>query len=213
MGKKARILIEEVLQIIIVILALLLLFWGAKIVYERYKVDEASESAKTLSSQLQAKIQAFQESKINTLKITIQGINSESPWYLTGWDKTKNPRPDKCFLESCICISPEATLESCQANGFDRKIKTEKIMIKTTTAKRVMESQQTYEGKSILTPTNKYIECVILNQIAVKNKIYELQLEKKEGELIIAAYDEEYINNKDNIVDKASLSNKQFASC
>lgn len=214
MNKKAKILTEDVLQTIIVVIALLLIFWGTKTIYDRYKVDEASESAKTLASQLQAKIQAFQESEINTLKITLQGINSEAPWYISGWDRTKNPRPDKCFLDSCICISPEATPESCQSSkGFDRKIIIDKITVKTITAKEVKEMQPTDEGKSTLSPTGDYIECIFPNQIAVKNKIYEFQLEKKENELIITNYDEEYINNKDSIINKTSLSIKQFANC
>ena len=128
-NRKATFLIKEGVMIIVAILIGFLLFVGVSKVWGNISENEASESAKDVADVLEAKINAFLESDEKSINTTIQGVNSENIWYLTGWDRTKTERPSKCFLNNCICISPEGTSDSCQEKGFHRVINVDKLVV------------------------------------------------------------------------------------
>ena len=66
---------------------------------EKAKEVISEESAKDMLDVIEGKIKLLDEGE--TGKYMIRGIDG---WFLSGWSGDNKERPEKCFLESCICV-------------------------------------------------------------------------------------------------------------
>jgi len=101
MKKRGEITITSALSLILGVLALIILFSAGSKVYANY-VDQESENAKSAMDSLEGKIDALKSGDEN-VEILFRGIKG---WDLIGWSAKEEGRPDKCALESCICMCP-----------------------------------------------------------------------------------------------------------
>ncbi len=99
--KKGDANINQLLSIIIAVLGLALITYGIYSLY-RAGVDSESTNAKNVLEKVVNKINALNDGDASTT--LVQGFKGSEKWYLIGWGKEDYTRPDKCFLNSCICI-------------------------------------------------------------------------------------------------------------
>lgn len=133
---KKGILLTNAVSAVIAVLGIIALFWG---IYQLYTIDTTSDEQKAAQHLLDivmAKVDALQNEQSTTA--SIQSFSSNGNWYLTGWDKTKTARPDKCFFENCICIcKSDKPLDVgkdgsyCQKQGYCRKVKDDLVYVST----------------------------------------------------------------------------------
>jgi hypothetical protein len=69
------------------------------------------------------KIEALQDGESN--EFLIRGVEE---WYLVGFEKSQQ-RPDKCFLESCICVCKNP--RDCQEKGICKPVERENVEVFT----------------------------------------------------------------------------------
>lgn len=126
MDKRGDITLENALPFIIAVLGLVLLMFFIGRIFFEVTVDGSQNVTRTLDS-LEGKIGALEDGEIG--RFPIQGAED---WYLLGWSKTEEGRPDKCFFESCLCICPknyENPSGSCQSKGFCRELGFEDVRV------------------------------------------------------------------------------------
>jgi hypothetical protein len=135
-SRKASILPENTLAVLIAVIGLALIFTAAWTLYKSVMQDNEVESAQNLVNLVQAKALALENNEKTTF--VIQGIpNKKEPWYLTGWGKTDSVqiKPEKCFFDSCICVckgaNPNNRKDDCQNQGFCRKIEKNSVRVST----------------------------------------------------------------------------------
>jgi len=128
MKNKKGDLMNNVLGVIIAVIGLSLLAYGAYKIYQVVVSSESEDAKKTITI-IESKINALKEGE--TGKFPIRGVKD---WYLIGWSGNEVDRPDKCFLNSCMCICPMSKesgsgdfpfakiSKTCQEGGFCRKI-------------------------------------------------------------------------------------------
>lgn len=117
-------LTQNVLSLIIAALGIALLVFAAYKLY-RANVENEEENATKLLNSLDEKIKNLKDGEIG--RFPIRGVNG---WYLTGWGKDEQGRPDKCFFNSCVCVCKSGGInekDSCQKNGICRDLKYDKV--------------------------------------------------------------------------------------
>ena len=120
MKKKGDFNINELLSIIVAVLGLLLLIYGG---YRLYQISSSNEleSAQNILDRITEKIDSLEEGESSAL--LIQGFDEGDKWYLVGWGKSEEGRPDKCFFDTCICMCKEGINgEDCQKSGVCNKV-------------------------------------------------------------------------------------------
>jgi len=148
MKEKRGILIKNVLVGIIAVLGLVLLFYGASKLYASI-VDEDAENAKQVLNVIEAKVNALEDGQSNVFNI--RGIEG---WSLVGWGKKEfgldgreEPKPDKCYFDSCICICKTLDesildnkdyIENCQ-KGFCRKFDVDRAVVSTSDSESMIK--------------------------------------------------------------------------
>ncbi|MBI5804358.1 hypothetical protein HY450_03880 [Candidatus Pacearchaeota archaeon] len=129
-NKKANILEENTLSTIIAVIGILLILFVIYKVYIKINEDSEINKARTFVQSLSEKINAV---KINSQEnITLTGFSAEKTWYILAFDKNQLDKPDKCLFDSCVCVCPGVSTETCQKQGLCESVETEKITIKTT---------------------------------------------------------------------------------
>jgi len=126
LNKKAQeqtFLSNNALGIIIAVIGLTLLLYGAIKLYNLAQSDE-DLSVKGIADSLELKFNALP----NPIKTTtqIQGFRTEKEWAIWGWGRGDRDGPQKCFFSSCICICPDG---ECQRKGFCRDVNEEIVKI------------------------------------------------------------------------------------
>ena len=167
-NKKADFLVDNALSIIIAVIGIGLLIFGAVRLYQ-VGVSGESESAKELASVLEEKINRIESGQ--TAMITIRGPGEKTEWYLTGWSKDDPYNFGRCFPDSCICVCGgslgssggigqrnlgqvrENQINECRENGFCRKFDQE-VVVKTIRDETLNDRLTTYEDPFIKLPSN-----------------------------------------------------------
>jgi len=186
MRNKKGDLMNNVLGVIIAVIGLSLLAYGAYKVYQNV-VNSEEQKAKAIIDSIEGKMNALNDGQIG--KFAIQGIKD---WYITGWSKTETGRPDKCALESCICICPQSTefgsgdfdwskeKTTCQDKGFCRKTENHVAVISSGDVAIVADIFG-LELKEI--ELSKYKD--VRPKIILPSNLVEISIEKKKDDVII----------------------------
>lgn len=128
----------EVLSLIIGIVILLILGYGASKLFSP-SISQEEKNAQNLADILKSKIDAYEIGQTN--KFLLQGFDQADgeQWIITGWSYGEAGRPDKCSLESCVCICPQNApndrshiSSSCQEKGFCRLFGNSAVSVKRT---------------------------------------------------------------------------------
>ena len=124
---------EEVPRIILAVLVVSIIIYGAYLLYSSYGNQE-NQKAKTFIDSLEGKINALEDGENNEFT-----FRTAKGWTLTSYSKQDANVPDKCFGKGCICIcnmdcsglscSKESILDSCQATGYCRKINVDNVKV------------------------------------------------------------------------------------
>ncbi len=117
MRNKKGDLVKNTLSIVIAVIGLTIFIFGVSRLYEANKNNERAQMKKVLDNILE-KAEALKEGE--SVTFPLQGFSKEGGKYLVGWgsDSEDYLKPEKCFLESCLCVCPEAFPESCQKKGI-----------------------------------------------------------------------------------------------
>ena len=140
-GKKGD-LKDEVPMIIIAVIGIALLIFGVIRLYDFVK-NQDTENAKKTINYVEEQIKALSANG-QVSEITFSGFKSSSNWAIIGWSKTNPYRPEKCLMNSCICICPdlrragdalpfkvpESNEVLCQKNGFCREFEQERVFVR-----------------------------------------------------------------------------------
>ncbi len=131
MRNKKGDLVKNTLSIVIAVIGLGIFIFGVARLYEANKNNER-EQAKNVLDGILGKIDALPEGSEATFPA--QGFSKGKEWYLVGWSMDEIGSPDKCILNSCICICPRgdanrlidsnriAQSKSCQEGGICRPV-------------------------------------------------------------------------------------------
>ncbi|MEK6928474.1 MAG: hypothetical protein AABW65_00775 [Nanoarchaeota archaeon] len=124
-------LLGHTTSIIIAVIGLLLLGAGIYKMYGIFKGED--ENMKKTIDSIEGKIKRLEDGDKG--KFLVRGNNK---WYVTGWSAEEKGKPDKCYLNSCICIckgnifaGDALSGESCQKKGFCRIFEEKKVIVKS----------------------------------------------------------------------------------
>lgn len=124
-SKKAD-LLNNVLTTIIAVIGLAIIFFAAWKLYSVY-VSQDEKNAQTIANVIEARVNALGD--YQTGNVVIRGLPD---WFIGGWGKNDAPRPDACYLKSCICVckgtvtaadvkdNTGAAARYCNAKGYCR---------------------------------------------------------------------------------------------
>jgi hypothetical protein len=142
------ILEQETPKVIIAVLVLLLfIFLGYGMI--NLFGGTSDIQAKELADSLESKIDALDEG------ISYLNFIGKEDWVLTGWGRSDEARPSKCYFYSCLCVCPktkEEISESCQMNGICRRFNTPNIMIGSdySDGKIKLNSQNLFDNANLI---------------------------------------------------------------
>jgi hypothetical protein len=102
------------LGMIIAVIAIVgLVFLGVRL-YNVF-VEQEDKNAQAFIDGLNAKIENLENGENNTF--ALRGVGN---WVFVAFDFKDKTRPDKCFLNSCVCVCKDSS-ENCQEQGFCRQ--------------------------------------------------------------------------------------------
>lgn len=103
-GEEGSFGVNETLSIIVTVIGLLLLMFGAWKIYDATR-DQEAKNAENILGDILRKVDSLDVGQANEFNIRgLQyGPDSSEAWALVGFGKDKVNRPDKCFFESCLC--------------------------------------------------------------------------------------------------------------
>lgn len=154
-------------KIILAIAALLILWFGTKELFAITAEKNDLKNAESLTQILEGKVNAFLDSEFQEATIDINGFNPE--WFITGWGKNSPSRPEKCFFDTCICISDGKSATKCDSSPLPpAKINAENIEIKTYVFSKYGAAK-----------------CYQYNSISLPKKLFNIYLTKKDSSLSI----------------------------
>jgi len=159
MNKKG-ILEKNSVELIVAVLAILtLVIFAAVQLYKVFSNSEAENARKTLNI-IEGKINALKEGQSNTF--LIQGFKGAENWFIAGWSKNDNVKPDKCFDISCLCV--------CKGDPVGG-VQTQKSLGKLTSAPK--EISDAFESKvfELCSNTASFCKKVDLKEIKVEKSI------------------------------------------
>ena len=119
-------LVKETLEIILFVVGAVLLVFAVFKVYSNVKETQFESAGNSLEGLIK-RAENTKEGEVNSF--VMQGLKG---WFLIGWSKNDNTRPDKCFFESCICIcngDVSDAKKSCQEKGICKEVKKENVFI------------------------------------------------------------------------------------
>jgi hypothetical protein len=183
MKSKKALLVTNTLSIIIAVIGIMLIFYGAYKLYDNV-VNSDNKSAQELLDIIEAKTNALETEE--PFEFAIRGFNEE--WYLTGWGKEDSDRPEKCFFDSCVCV---CTGEDCQTKGICLPIDQSEVKILSFD---VVKSQA--EGSA----GGSYVETIPEKQIKLPKTLFQIEITKTEDSLKIFQFSDLYKQNEGNII-------------
>ncbi len=186
--KRAELTLNNALSLIIAVGGIALLIYAGVLLSSLYLTDENKNAQATLDY-LEGKIKALEDGQKG--EFLIQGFKTEGKWYLVGFSKDEN-RPDKCFLNSCLCICKgSGDKESCQINGFCREVDKENVLASSIISELVYGDYSAGTGAA----PGKKLENRPVNYIEISNVLTYVGIEKKENSLLIEALEKKEYNN------------------
>jgi hypothetical protein len=91
-------LMNNVLTVIIAVVGMAILLFAAVKLYSVYANSEAANAKRTANT-VQGKIDIIDPGE--TANFAVRGGDN---WFLSGWDRNDNTRPERCYFYSCICV-------------------------------------------------------------------------------------------------------------
>ncbi|MDO8508888.1 MAG: hypothetical protein Q7S27_04355 [Nanoarchaeota archaeon] len=133
-SKKGEMTANEIASTILAVVILLGLTVVLVMLYKSYNEGERTSADKLLNIIVE-RVEDAEEGEVEGF--TIRGLKD---WYLVGWNKKDGAdiKPDKCFLESCICICKdlpvsgnlkEQNAKVCNDNGICKNLKEDEVII------------------------------------------------------------------------------------
>ncbi len=179
-------------KIAIAAIIVVVIFYGFYRLYDAYSISAESKKAETLIDNIEGKILLLNEGESN--EFPFQGVNN---WYLIGWNSSESGRPDKCFLNSCICICPnlpdydskEESAESCQERGFCRKVDFDKVEVFTSLTYTTGVPAGGFESPFCINFKNK-----ALNKLYIGNSVIENDFSRKEEKSTLFIFRKEHVS-------------------
>jgi hypothetical protein len=171
-------LTDNTIGIIVAVLGIALL---GVAVFQLYGVlsNQEEKSAQRTIDLIESKINALEEGQ--EAKVLIQGFDGSEDWSVVGWsfDEPLDEKPEKCSLESCICICNKVAgitstfKNECQEKGFCR----------------FFDRKEIFVGKM-------YGEGAVKDPLRLEKGFLEIEISKKEGiSVFITA--EEFVDTND----------------
>ena len=174
----AQLLEENSLSVLLGVIIMIGFAVGIGLWFRNAAINSENEASVNTLEAIKAKIENLKDGQSN--KFVFQGFVAEKTWYIVGYSK-KDERPDKCFFESCICISPQPTIESCQSEGYYETFEVEEIetkeIIEFTHGKNFFPKIE--EKKFITIPKNLYLLEInkTENKIAIDRHTQEKEID------------------------------------
>lgn len=102
------------------------------------------------------------------MSFSIRGMED---WYIMGWGKEDNGKPDKCFFDSCLCICQSPDAGGCQAGGFCRKIKEDAVNAVSLATIKYFESSLDTGGLPKRVDSDIKSSCILLPPVLIDLRI------------------------------------------
>ena len=154
----------------------LIVILGVQLV--NFFISEDKNAQKVIDN-IMGKVDTLKDGESNTFL-----IQSTDGLFLVGWSKGEEGRPDKCFLESCLCVCPNANKDSCQENGICRDIDKKETDIFSIVSEGSIDQQPLHKFDSprvfIITKEIK-LYCIKLD-----NKLFPFNISKQIDSLAIS---------------------------
>ncbi len=178
MKKQGEFLLQNFLEILLFVIGtgmLVLLVWyllQATIFQEKHNAQQAlatiDEHAKKLT--------AGQEAKV-TIKGPCKGATCN--WYLDVYSKADVQKPDRCFLDSCICVcqgDPNAAGNTCQTNGYCKRYPVSSISLDPKLQIVLVAPSEGYGG-----------ETTYYSRLPLRSNLHSLIIRRESDALIVHA--------------------------
>ncbi len=102
---------ENTLEALVAAIAIVVIVAGAGyFVYKYFQLSaqQNEDSARGLLNILDAKIKVTKDGQQGTFLVKgpceSNELNGNCKWFLTGWGKNDDNRPQRCFFKSCVCV-------------------------------------------------------------------------------------------------------------
>ncbi len=102
---------ENTLEALVAAIAIVIIVAGAGyFVYKYFQISaqQNEDSAKGLLNVLDAKIKATKDNQLGNFLLKgpceSNELGGNCNWFLTGWGKNDDNRPQRCFFKSCVCV-------------------------------------------------------------------------------------------------------------
>ena len=192
---------ENTVEALVAAIAIVLLIGGVGyFTYSYFKLSaqQNEEEAKGLLNVLDAKVKATGEGQESSflVKGPCEGDrpSAECFWYLTGWGKQEDDRPQRCFFKSCLCVCnvqksavelkdhDSSLRDACQngKTGFCTSVDAERVTISSAHG-QVIEVES-LEGTHRAQPP----ELGSKSFIPFKSNLIGLKVQRSKGQLEIA---------------------------
>jgi|SRR3989344_1878055 len=186
--KKRGDLREQVPEIIIAVLCLILIVIAGVMIYKLF-ANQEEENAKKTADIIEGRINALKDGQSNNF--IVQGFKGADNWFLVGWSKTEDGRPDKCFFDSCICIckgdlsrlksgQDESLNNKCTDLGFCRKFSVDKVSVEREVLVGSLKDINPETGQSSEKPEKR-----ICTGIGLKQNLMQISMSKSKDEIKI----------------------------
>ncbi|MFH1290519.1 MAG: hypothetical protein ABIH92_03865 [Nanoarchaeota archaeon] len=153
--------------------------------------DTELEAAQSIADKIKARINALENGQ--SLNLTIQGFNQKDlNWYLLGWGKNQDGRPDKCFFESCICICGGTNAEACQNKGICRFFEVNEIEV----GKPCLIEQNMYNEGLYEFTDQSGIQKIIAPNIDIPENLFVIQITKNQTFIQLLRYKQSYLRRE-----------------
>lgn len=163
-------LTNQALSVLIAVIGILLIAYGIYKLYDVVRNNENKNAQKTIDV-LNEKIKFLEEG--NSGIFTVQGFKNSQNWYIAGW--TGGTGPDKCFLNSCLCI--------CKGNPFETEKEHPRIDPETGQDMNIYDEILSEEKMESYCQDSGYCRNIEFDRVEVKDSLIGLN----QGLLVINA--------------------------
>ncbi|MEK6889223.1 MAG: hypothetical protein AABW80_03900 [Nanoarchaeota archaeon] len=173
---------DSFISLILAVIAIGLLVFGiVKIYYGNVQIEE--KNAKEIANIVEARINALesgQEGNFLVRSPCSADNTEECNWFIAGWGRDEVDKPDKCFINSCVCVckgSRGSWSSICQDSGLCRDVNVKEVDVMnegTTTS----SSGDMYGGPGPTISTKVDYDYIPLNK-----PISEIEIDKTEDKI------------------------------
>lgn len=183
MNRKGDFTTTELLSVIVAVIGISLIGFGAVKLYGAVKNTEDENAVRILDS-IMAKIVALEEGQGS--EIIIQGFDGSENWYLVGWDK--GDAPDKCFPDNCLCVCKGGyDKDYCQSTGF-----CESVDLGIVTESHIVREKGAVTGGSAEFAYDR-------DFVQLERNLLNLEVSRISGNYVLNYTSKEYSDNIGNI--------------